>query len=98
MGLSVVDHLKSMLDGAKRQIGLAHIGAGRLVDPSRNFKGRQHLERTSAAKFSIAPAGNQLLSLHKEFYLANSPTAKLDVVTSDGDRLVTTMIVNLTLD
>src|ERR1700752_399608 len=97
MGLFVGHHLQTMLDGPQEIISSREFVARLFIDPA---VGRQRKERddgAAVAQFCMPSSGDQLLSLDKEFDLANATASKLHVVTLDGDLAMTTIGMDLLL-
>ena len=80
MGLRILQHLQAMLNRAKEDIGLSHFESHCLADHPRL---RQILKGATCGRIAqrrISAAGDQLLGLHEEFNLANTPKTKFQIV------------------
>ena len=97
MCLLVRHHLQPILDDAQETIGSGEIVARRFVDPAALRQGRQRLQGLPGTQLRMASAGDELLSLHEEFDLADTATTELDVVSFDRDLVVAAIGVDLPL-
>src|SRR5690242_4670094 len=88
MRLFVGHHLQTMLDGAQEIVSGSKLVARLRVDPAVGCERRKRDDGAPVAQFGVPSTGNQLLSLNKEFNLANAAAAKLYVVTFDRDLTV----------
>src|SRR5687768_7126779 len=81
VGLLVGDHLQAMLDHAQKAVVAVELPRGTFGDPTGIRQRIEHVERLAAAQRGVAAAGDELLGLNEEFYLADAAAAELDVVT-----------------
>ncbi len=78
--LQVGHHLQPMLPGAQPHVGRAQLFRRRLRDPAMRGQRLQHVQRAPPAQRRVAPAGDELLRLHEELYLADAAAPQFQVV------------------
>src|SRR5215469_3546884 len=97
MDLFVSHHLQAMFDGTQNIVSGGELIARLPIYPAVRCKRGERDESAALAQLGVAPAGNQLLGLNKEFNLANATSSKLDIVALDRDLAMTAIGVDLLL-
>src|SRR3546814_19739688 len=69
MGLAILHHLQSMLDGAEEDIGFVQLRGDLRFEHARRRQGAQGLARIARPQRGIAPAMDKLMHLREEFDL-----------------------------
>jgi hypothetical protein len=97
MSLLISDHLQPVLDGAQEAIGCGKVIAGCAVDPFALGKRVEGDKRLADTQFGVAAAGDELLGLYEEFYLADAAAPEFDVMALDRNFVVPAISVDLAL-
>src|SRR5262245_25732598 len=86
-----------MLDAAQKFIGTIEVATGVTRDPGAFLEAFEGDQRLGGTQLRLASAGNQLLGLGEEFYLADAAATDFDVVTGDADFAKATKGMDLAL-
>ena len=89
VGLVIGNHLQTVLDMAEKAISRAQIVPRVFPDPAALDQRIERRQCLSSTQLGMTPSGDELLGLDEELDLADAATAELDVVTFDGDLLMT---------
>src|SRR6516225_6579559 len=95
--LLVGNHLQPILNSAQETISGGKVAVRLRINPTSGIQCVEGREGPPRAQLRMTSAGDELLSLHEKFDLADAAASQLDVVPLNGDVVVTAISVNLSL-
>ena len=86
LGLTVLDHLQAMLDGAQKIVSDGQVAGGPVLDAAGGHQGVDRAYRRSLAEAGVPSAEDELLRLGKKFDLADAAPSQLYIVARQAAR------------